>query len=174
VNQRLTPNDASAHGSWWESLGVCTINSGTLTVRLTDNADGKVVADAIWASLQGSASAAGRAASSGYSQAPAEMDPWPILATATDSSSALDPATEFVDRADTVESLGRSLGSADWETIYTDRVEKEQPPEAKSAAYVAAADLFFSDLELGSQEDSDNTDPLATPTADVLALMAVE
>ena len=46
-NQQLAPNDFTADGAVWEDLGVFNINSRTLTVMLTNLADGKVTADAI-------------------------------------------------------------------------------------------------------------------------------
>ncbi|MDA1051398.1 MAG: tandem-95 repeat protein, partial [Planctomycetota bacterium] len=46
VNQRLRPGDFQDQGAMWEELGAVFIASGTLTVRLTDDAtDGLVVAD---------------------------------------------------------------------------------------------------------------------------------
>ena len=48
VNQRLNPNDAQLDGCWWESLGVCTISSGTVTVQVNDAGNGNLAADAIW------------------------------------------------------------------------------------------------------------------------------
>jgi probable HAF family extracellular repeat protein len=47
VNQRQAPNDFSAHGAAWEDLGTFTIGSGSLVVRLTNQANGWVIADAI-------------------------------------------------------------------------------------------------------------------------------
>ncbi|HZN34378.1 MAG TPA: choice-of-anchor D domain-containing protein, partial [Pirellulaceae bacterium] len=47
VNQQLTPSGLSADGALWKSLGVVTINSGRMVVRLTNAANNKVVADAI-------------------------------------------------------------------------------------------------------------------------------
>ncbi|QDV49759.1 golvesin C-terminal-like domain-containing protein [Gimesia fumaroli] len=47
LNQQIAPNDFSVDGAVWEDLGVFTINSRTLTVMLTNLADGKVTADAI-------------------------------------------------------------------------------------------------------------------------------
>jgi uncharacterized protein (DUF2141 family) len=48
VNQQLTPNDEQSHGVGWKVLGTFTINSGTLKVVVSDNADiGYVFADAV-------------------------------------------------------------------------------------------------------------------------------
>tara|TARA_R110002111_G_scaffold227346_1_gene288827 strand:+ start:57078 stop:71642 length:14565 start_codon:yes stop_codon:yes gene_type:complete len=47
LNQQLAPDDFTAAGAVWEDLGIFTINSRTLTVMLTNLADGKVTADAI-------------------------------------------------------------------------------------------------------------------------------
>ena len=47
VNQRLAPDDLEWDGVWWESLGTFVIDTGTLTVRLTDDANSYVIADAI-------------------------------------------------------------------------------------------------------------------------------
>jgi autotransporter-associated beta strand protein len=47
LNQQIVPSDATIDGQGWESLGVYTAASGTLTVNLGDNADGDVIADAI-------------------------------------------------------------------------------------------------------------------------------
>jgi hypothetical protein len=46
-NQRLAPNDRSISGVWYEDLGTFTLSGSTLTVRLADNANGFVVADAM-------------------------------------------------------------------------------------------------------------------------------
>jgi hypothetical protein len=48
VNQEPAPNHFTANGASWFNLGgPYTVNSGTLTVRLTDNANEYVIADAI-------------------------------------------------------------------------------------------------------------------------------
>ena len=47
VNQQFAPVNAQIDGQNWESLGVYTAPTGTLTVGLSDNADGIVVADGI-------------------------------------------------------------------------------------------------------------------------------
>lgn len=47
VNQQAAPAGEEAGGRVWQSLGTYSINSGTLSVRLTDNANGLVIADAI-------------------------------------------------------------------------------------------------------------------------------
>ena len=47
MNQQNAPSDASIDGSQWQSLGVYTAASGNLTVQLSDNANGFVVANAI-------------------------------------------------------------------------------------------------------------------------------
>ncbi len=48
VNQRVAPlADASASGTNFQHLGVVTINSGTLVIELTDNANYYVIADAV-------------------------------------------------------------------------------------------------------------------------------
>jgi hypothetical protein len=47
IDQQFAPSDATIDGRGWESLGVYAAASGTLTVKLGDNADGDVVADAI-------------------------------------------------------------------------------------------------------------------------------
>ncbi|NQU21065.1 MAG: hypothetical protein HQ567_07255 [Candidatus Nealsonbacteria bacterium] len=47
VDQQYTPAELSAFGQSWESLGAVTVDSGTLRVELSGNADGIVVADAV-------------------------------------------------------------------------------------------------------------------------------
>lgn len=48
VNQQVAPNDFTESGSFWEELpGIITITGSTLTVRLTDDANGYVIADAV-------------------------------------------------------------------------------------------------------------------------------
>ncbi|QDU49052.1 golvesin C-terminal-like domain-containing protein [Gimesia panareensis] len=47
LNQQLAPNDFQADGALWEDLGTFTINSRTLTVMLTNLADGLITADAV-------------------------------------------------------------------------------------------------------------------------------
>ncbi|WP_449267343.1 Ig-like domain-containing protein, partial [Gimesia panareensis] len=47
LNQQLAPDDFQADGALWEDLGTFTINSRTLTVMLTNLADGLITADAV-------------------------------------------------------------------------------------------------------------------------------
>lgn len=47
LNQQLTPDDYSADGATWEILDTFTVTSRTLTVMLTNLADGRITADAI-------------------------------------------------------------------------------------------------------------------------------
>jgi len=47
VDQKLAPDDLTWDGVAWEHLGTFQITGGTLTVRLTDNANGYVYADAV-------------------------------------------------------------------------------------------------------------------------------
>jgi hypothetical protein len=47
INQRLTPASLQADGARWQSLGNVWINSGRLVVKLTNAANGQVVADAV-------------------------------------------------------------------------------------------------------------------------------
>ena len=50
VNQQLAPQqDAELSGVWFESLGMVSVDSsGVMEVVLTDNANGIVIADAVW------------------------------------------------------------------------------------------------------------------------------
>ncbi len=47
VDQRVAPDDVTAAGVAWESLGVYVPDGRSLTVRLSDDADGNVIADAV-------------------------------------------------------------------------------------------------------------------------------
>jgi hypothetical protein len=47
VNQRLVANDLNADGGHWKLLGNVTVNSGQLVVKLTNLANGYVIADAV-------------------------------------------------------------------------------------------------------------------------------
>ena len=47
LNQQLAPDDRTENGADWEDLGVFTVTGNQITVTLTDNANGRVVADAI-------------------------------------------------------------------------------------------------------------------------------
>jgi len=48
VNQEQAPDDFTDDGVGWERLGVYTVDAGgTLTVRLTNDADEYVIADAV-------------------------------------------------------------------------------------------------------------------------------
>ncbi len=58
VNQRQSPNDAFADGVMWESLALFQVTTGELTVRLNNNANGYIVADAVRIIRQGAAIAA--------------------------------------------------------------------------------------------------------------------
>ncbi|MCU0962308.1 MAG: isopeptide-forming domain-containing fimbrial protein, partial [Pirellulaceae bacterium] len=46
-NQQVAPDDLTWDGTVWEDLGTFQVTGGTLTVRLTDNANGYVYADAV-------------------------------------------------------------------------------------------------------------------------------
>jgi hypothetical protein len=47
VDQRIAPGTVEIDGTMWLSLGMISPASGTVTVELTDAADGVVVADAV-------------------------------------------------------------------------------------------------------------------------------
>ena len=47
VNQEVDPVGPTADGAVWESLGTYVIDSGTLVVELSDDADDWVVADGV-------------------------------------------------------------------------------------------------------------------------------
>ena len=47
INQELAPDDFADQGTDWEDLGIFTINSGSLNVVLSDDADEFVIADAV-------------------------------------------------------------------------------------------------------------------------------
>ncbi|MCL4206714.1 MAG: choice-of-anchor D domain-containing protein [Pirellulaceae bacterium] len=49
VNQQLTPNDFTSVGVGWEQLAVVTASGTSITVRLDNNANGFVIADAVQA-----------------------------------------------------------------------------------------------------------------------------
>ena len=47
LNQQFAASDVTLDGRGWESLGVYTADSGTLVVKLTDDANGDVIADGV-------------------------------------------------------------------------------------------------------------------------------
>ena len=47
MNQRAAPDDVSVDGGVWEDLGIFTLGGGAVTVRLSNVANGWVVADAV-------------------------------------------------------------------------------------------------------------------------------
>ena len=47
VNQAMAPDDLHANGAAWEDLGTFTVADGTLSVRTTNRAGGRVIADAV-------------------------------------------------------------------------------------------------------------------------------
>ncbi len=47
VNQQAAPDDFTDQGAAWETLGIFNITVDTLSVKLSDNADGLLIADAI-------------------------------------------------------------------------------------------------------------------------------
>ncbi len=47
MNQKTPPNDAFAQGAAWENLGTFNVFTGSLIVKLSDKANGEVVADAV-------------------------------------------------------------------------------------------------------------------------------
>jgi hypothetical protein len=47
VNQKIAPNDFAAGSQSWEGLGTFTIDSGTISVQLSNLANGTVIADAV-------------------------------------------------------------------------------------------------------------------------------
>lgn len=59
VNQQLTPNDFSESGFSWEDLANVTTTGTTLTIQLTDAANGYVIADAVRVELISSSSSSG-------------------------------------------------------------------------------------------------------------------
>jgi hypothetical protein len=63
LNQQAAPNDELAAGQWWENVGTFTVSSGILKVRLSDLANGVVVADAVRIVSLGGAGGAGAAGS---------------------------------------------------------------------------------------------------------------
>ncbi len=46
LNQQIAPNDFFDSGAWWEDMGTFSVN-GILSLKMTDNADGYAIADAI-------------------------------------------------------------------------------------------------------------------------------
>ncbi|MBN2577779.1 MAG: hypothetical protein JXB10_02220, partial [Pirellulales bacterium] len=47
INQQIAPDDVNYEDYRWDSLGMYQVASGTLTIRLTDDANGDVIADAV-------------------------------------------------------------------------------------------------------------------------------
>jgi uncharacterized delta-60 repeat protein/RHS repeat-associated protein len=47
INQQFTPDEVTIDGQSWESLGVYQFSSGKLVVKLSDDANGYVIADAV-------------------------------------------------------------------------------------------------------------------------------
>ena len=47
VNQQLVPGTFTDQGVGWSTLGTFSVSGGTLTVSLSNNANGYVIADAI-------------------------------------------------------------------------------------------------------------------------------
>ncbi len=61
VNQQLTPADFNDSGAAWKDLGTFTVTSNSLSVKLTSDANGFVIADAIRAERVGNLAAGPRA-----------------------------------------------------------------------------------------------------------------
>jgi len=112
MNQRLEANDATYDGHGWGLLGTCEVTSGTLTVQLSDNADGKVVADAIWVNQQ---AGGGAAASSGGLVAVARTD---LQRTVTTTMAAWSSVVSYepgqLARVEHLDSLVLGLLSGHW------------------------------------------------------------
>jgi hypothetical protein len=47
VDQQTAPTDRNAHNLWWDDLGTFNITGAAMTVRITDLANGRVLADAV-------------------------------------------------------------------------------------------------------------------------------
>ena len=104
VDQRLAPDDVQWAGHWWESLGTFTIDNGNLTVRLTNDADDYVIADAIYVASAGGGGAGGGPPSMGYPYPAAMIGDIQVLA----SMALLDPlpGAEGLDWPSSRHSLG--------------------------------------------------------------------
>ncbi|MCL4721063.1 MAG: hypothetical protein KJ041_03735, partial [Gammaproteobacteria bacterium] len=84
VNQQAAPDDFTYDGAGWKRLGIVEISGGTLTVRLTDEANGTVSADAVHLEYIDDRCAIGLEISAEYGDSGAEdgwiRGPWQLMA----------------------------------------------------------------------------------------------
>ena len=84
VNQQVMPSGDQSNGVVWQSLGTFSTSTGTLAVKLGDNANGYVVADAV------------RIVLNGIAEQQPEMDVAGLASVATgDDTPSIDEGTDF-------------------------------------------------------------------------------
>ena len=86
VNQQVAPAGDVSNGIVWQSLGTFTTNSASLRVRLSDNANGYLTADAVRIVSGGVGSQTPEIDVAGYDHSIADDDNSPSLDDATDFS----------------------------------------------------------------------------------------
>jgi hypothetical protein len=94
VSQRVGPSSLSADGTVWQSVGTVAIHSGRIVVKLTNAANGQVVADAVRI-LRVSSAAAPITAPVATEPSPTQLDvsapPWPFVKLASSGSHEFEP-----------------------------------------------------------------------------------
>jgi hypothetical protein len=130
VSQRVAPDDYGDTSSPWESLGVYTVDgTATLTVELSDKADGTVIADAI--QLVGAGPAAALQAAGGAASGKAflsHLRPEALAPLITDAVSRWEAAGLSAGRSAALRDVsvqvadlgGATLGPASGNTVWLD------------------------------------------------------
>jgi hypothetical protein len=84
VNQQLAPTGDQSNGITWQSLGMFSISTGTLAVRLADNANGYVIADAVRIVADGIGPQVPEMDVAGFEQSIGTLDESPAIGDGTD------------------------------------------------------------------------------------------
>ena len=136
VNQKSAPDDFADQGVGWENLGEYPITSNTLTVQLTDDANGYVIADAVRIAYVGPLSApapplpllaaGGEVSSAGDVALLNEAGLQPIVLNALSRWTQLDLPDDLVKRLERTNFVitdlpGSNLGMAFTDRVYLDR-----------------------------------------------------
>ncbi len=125
VNQLVAPQqDAELNGVWFESLGTVSVDSsGALQVVLSDNANGNVIADAVWVKSVSFLVATEEAASGFVSgQTLSQADVAPIFAEAVSRWAAKGLPEMVLAKMQKVEFVIADLASSQLGMALTDRI----------------------------------------------------
>jgi hypothetical protein len=164
VNQRQAPNDTFADGVMWESLALFQVTTGELKVRLDNNANGFVVADAVRIIRQGAAIAAVAPAVAHNSQLSLDVN-GDTRITSSDALLVINDLLSSHPAVSPLAAFGSPLAAADGadSTYYLD---------VNGDGHVTARDalMVIGYLLNPSAQTSVVADPAVSPAADTLGV----